>query len=913
MSKDLRTIVNMFLIAVIFSFGNFAAVSSLDAAQEEDSTEAIQIEEADVDVEVVVEPEVDSELSPVVEDPVKVEVTTVPEEDESAAAITSTERTGAIEILTKESFTQWINPLILLFLVICFLGWLLAMFLRKPDNVASSAGESADDKTTGSGHTASRLTAANSTASNTTTTASSGLGIGRVFAEKPATVDDLTKIGGIEAHDAKRLNEAGIWQYEQLRNMTAQQRANLQRRLNLPHIRWYSLTGLSDVSTASLATESKNSLTAGGENATTRIDSAGPKGSAADLKLHSGAEAKGGVKSSEAITSTTGQGGSGSKSTPGSASSTSPGKSGVGEAAAIRVDSAAAKNESVGSPKFGSKSGIKVTAAAAAAAVGLGAASLKSGQGSETSTSSGTADGKSTSSGGGSANGDNARSGGNSSATKAAMSAAGSTLAAQGETKRDDLTQLAGIDSAAAAKLNAAGIYSFDQLKGLGDQQASSLAKKCGIPNANFSDSRRSNFAGSGETTSGHDSSSASGTAGSSPAAQGESKRDDLTRLAGIDAAAAARLNAAGIYSFDQLKGLDDQQALQLAEKCQIPNADVSDWRRCIYAWGRGIETTSETDETFAAGSMHGIELPQVADGVFDGEKLVAYPEQVIFRGSNPEGWGRGGRESIDGVEASLSSDTIRSDINFLRIRRTDTRESVVVPMTKGQLFANGDPNENGWNGSSEVFFGGRHIGVFAQHLPQEVETKFSQGGWGFGHRYDHNDRQEWGWAGRVIEPTSFEVSVGCIGDTPGTVVFRGSDPSIWNTKTRDGGNRFSDPIDTVKHPVKFVRIMRQATGEAVIVRVDGNHVLDEGFDPRCGWNGSCSEFSGGQHLGVYHCDLVQDFETRFEFGGWGFGHPYNDNDRQAWGWAGRQLPETVFEISLLEDVPDFMQHELVE
>ena len=110
MSKDLRTIVNMFLIAVIFSFGNFAAVSSLDAAQEEDSTEAIQIEEADV--EVVVEPEVDSELSPVVEDPVKVEVTTVPEEDESAAAITSTERTGAIEILTKESFTQWILSLI---------------------------------------------------------------------------------------------------------------------------------------------------------------------------------------------------------------------------------------------------------------------------------------------------------------------------------------------------------------------------------------------------------------------------------------------------------------------------------------------------------------------------------------------------------------------------------------------------------------------------------------------------------------------------------------------------------------------------------------------------------------------------------------------------------------------------------
>ena len=247
-----------------------------------------------------------------------------------------------------------------------------------------------------------------------------------------------------------------------------------------------------------------------------------------------------------------------------------------------------------------------------------------------------------------------------------------------------------------------------------------------------------------------------------------------------------------------------------------------------------------------------------------------------------------------------------------MRIRRADTRESVVVPMTKGNIFTNGGDNENGWNGSSEVFFGGRHIGVFGQHLPQEVETKFSQGGWGFGHRYDHNDRQEWGWAGRVIEPTTFEISVGCIGDVPGTVIFRSSDPSIWNTKSR-GETGFADPVSTVKHPVNFIRIMRAATGEAVIVRVDGSHLLDEGFDPRCGWNGSGSEFSGGMHLGIYHSDLPQDFETRFEFGGWGFGHPYNDNDRQSWGWAGRQLPETVFEITLLESVPDFMKHEVVE
>ena len=88
--------------------------------------------------------------------------------------------------------------------------------------------------------------------------------------------------------------------------------------------------------------------------------------------------------------------------------------------------------------------------------------------------------------------------------------------------------------------------------------------------------------------------------------------KDDLSRLAGIDAAAAARLNAAGIYKFDQMKSLDDKQAMKLAEKFQLPDADPSDWRRCIYAWGRGINTTAEADQVYAAGSLHGVELPKI-------------------------------------------------------------------------------------------------------------------------------------------------------------------------------------------------------------------------------------------------------------------------------------------------------------
>ena len=69
--------------------------------------------------------------------------------------------------------------------------------------------------------------------------------IGKVYASRPDAVDDLTKIGGVDAAAAKRLNEAGIWQYDQLHRMTARQAANLQQKLDLPHIDWDSLSGLS--------------------------------------------------------------------------------------------------------------------------------------------------------------------------------------------------------------------------------------------------------------------------------------------------------------------------------------------------------------------------------------------------------------------------------------------------------------------------------------------------------------------------------------------------------------------------------------------------------------------------------------------------------------------------------------------
>ena len=338
----------------------------------------------------------------------------------------------------------------------------------------------------------------------------------------------------------------------------------------------------------------------------------------------------------------------------------------------------------------------------------------------------------------------------------------------------------------------------------------------------------------------------------------------DLSKLYGISESDEAKLNGVGIYSYAQLKALSASELELLRTDLQLGEIDFVDWRRCIHAWSRGIHTTAKVEKTFRNGWLHGIRLPEVAKGVFDGQQLVAYPEQVVFRGSRPEMWGQALSQPDVNVTRSIAAADVRSDINYVRIRRTDTRESVVSAITKSQLFGAGPKEGNGWNGQCEQFFGGHHLGIFAKDIPQEVETRFGIGGWGFGHRYDHNDQQEWGWAGRLIEPTTFEISVGHIGKPSGTVVFRSNDPTIWNQRVKSGSDHFAMPIHAVTHPIQFLRLQRVDSGEAVIIRVTREEVLSRSENPRLGWNGLADEFSGGHHLGIYHRDMPQAVEISF-------------------------------------------------
>jgi|GEM_PF-5442982 len=798
--------------------------------------------------------------------------------------------------------------------------------------------------------------------------------LGGLYSKKPEHCDDLAQISGIDKLTANRMNSAGIYTFEQLRLLTPEQQANLKNRFSLSGIQFDSIptqssrTGLTgavtSVGVATVAPSSESSSKAATTTSTSsasipksKIDAdlgriySAPPPHRDDLTRLPGIDSATARKLNDAGVYTTDQ-----------LLSLSPTQqtafkrrfnlpsidfSKWTQAAAISSSTGTAAVSSKATNQQASQSPTNSVQARTPSSPGAGGGSTHASTSSTTNTEH-RVDGPQ------------------------GLNDIGYVYVTAPKDP-DDLTKLEGVSADLAKRMNTAGIYKFQQLQMLSASQRESFLTRFRLPSNVFPTWSKSlgnassgNSSSIGSTKSPTTSATAASlhaapTAQSTPSASssppsgsakvkqvgfasgvsetsasqvsiigGDAKMatspyglvfssrptqaDDLTRLQGIDTATATKLNAAGMYTYEQLRRLDSQQFSKLSADFQLDHANFADWRRCIHAWSRGIDTTADVPRTYRTGWLHGVRLPEIAKGVFDGKQLVAYPEQVVFRGSNPDKWGQAISGEGEGVVRSLAADEVRSDINYVRIRRVDTRDSVVAPITKGQLFSPGPPEGNGWNGLCESFFGGRHLGVYANDIPNEMETRFGLGGWGFGHRFDHNDQQEWGWAGRVIEPTTFEISVGRIGSPSGTVVFRANDPTIWNQRIKEGNDRFAMPIDAVTHPVSYLRLLRVDTGEAVVIRVDRGGLLRRGENPRLGWNGLCDEFSGGHHLGVYYREAPQEVEICFGEGGWGFGHPYGDNDRQAFGWGGHAIGgPTIYEVSLLEHLPDYLRHELLE
>jgi len=180
-----------------------------------------------------------------------------------------------------------------------------------------------------------------------------------------------------------------------------------------------------------------------------------------------------------------------------------------------------------------------------------------------------------------------------------------------------------------------------------------------------------------------------------------------------------------------------------------------------------GTEGLSPQDEGARGGSSR--EKPELVRAPVSGgdvaDRSVSLEDShpvIVFRSNDPALWNRmvyRGRNHRARAVAQL-----RDGLSWVSIERTDTGERVFCPASRDDLLHSGDGHAIGFNGTNELFYDARHLGLFSESCPSEVETRFTYGGWGFGHRTaswesGEEEPQAWGWEGREIpRETVFEI-----------------------------------------------------------------------------------------------------------------------------------------------------------
>ena len=142
---------------------------------------------------------------------------------------------------------------------------------------------------------------------------------------------------------------------------------------------------------------------------------------------------------------------------------------------------------------------------------------------------------------------------------------------------------------------------------------------------------------------------------------------------------------------------------------------------------------------------------------------------RVLFRSKKPELWNT---NTQAGDDFAIPVRSAPADTKYLRLRRMDTGEAIILPMTRGRV-GRMDPQGRKvrWNGEGKDEFGGYHLGIAEGDVARFMEGKGTIGvlmdGWdanpgsGFGHAHHiDNGGQRYTWRGKEIEATVFEVAV---------------------------------------------------------------------------------------------------------------------------------------------------------
>jgi hypothetical protein len=148
-----------------------------------------------------------------------------------------------------------------------------------------------------------------------------------------------------------------------------------------------------------------------------------------------------------------------------------------------------------------------------------------------------------------------------------------------------------------------------------------------------------------------------------------------------------------------------------------------------------------------------------------------ADPEKwiVLFRADDPSAWDS---PSYTAERFAVPLHLV-PDFRYLRLRRMDTEEALILQMTRAHL-RNDKPlyPETGywWSGTASLAYGGRHLGIvqgprYKFPGPHGMICPMFDGwdgfsGSGFGHKYGVGDVQYYCWRGQEIPRTVFEIAV---------------------------------------------------------------------------------------------------------------------------------------------------------
>ncbi len=137
----------------------------------------------------------------------------------------------------------------------------------------------------------------------------------------------------------------------------------------------------------------------------------------------------------------------------------------------------------------------------------------------------------------------------------------------------------------------------------------------------------------------------------------------------------------------------------------------------------------------------------------------------VLFRSDDPSVW----NTDSPAPRFAMPACRAHSRVRYLRLKRMDTGEMLILPITRDQLLQQPRPpgeNEQGWNGTAKDEYGGCHLGIIQgpRTGQREVIAVMNEGGpflgSGFGHKVHVDDRQYCCWQGKEIARTAFEIAV---------------------------------------------------------------------------------------------------------------------------------------------------------